>query len=356
MTTHREVQLDSGTLTIRDAQDPERHTVEADVLLQVLKGLQKTVRLLAAQEEGVHVSRVFKPGRDFRDHYTLLLGVPKPGSYDQPLSVVDRRPEVTEPLDESAAFYPLRSTLDLYESVARNDLNAAQMAVPNERIRRLALESVREAIPENRWSLELEAGGISALVDAQSRETVDRWLALPMPQDDVRLIAQVVGFDFPKKRVKLTYPPTGHILEAGYEVEVEEELFRERRDMVQVTGVALLDDEANPTELLEVTAISPIDLGPITISTVDCEDLHLVARAPIVLTPALSEGDSQFLVVVDPAIGLDAYARSRDELLPAIQEDLAFVWECYALENPERLTSDAQMLRERLLAAFEVAE
>jgi hypothetical protein len=355
LAAQREVQLDSGEIRLKDSLDETRHAVSADILLGVIKGLQKAVRLLAAQEEGVHVAKRFKPSADLSDHYTLLLGVPGKGSYCQPLEVVDRRPLVTEAMDAGADFFPLQATLGLINAIAHDDLQAAQLAVPDERIRRMAFEAVELIIPRDTWGLELTAGGMAAYVDARSRETVQKWLAMPFPEESVHIVAKVIGFEFEKKRVKLQHPPSGRIFDAPYEINVEESLLRERREMVQISGLAMLDDEAMPTELIEVTAINFIDLSPLTIHRVDVDDVHLVPRTPLSITPTLSEPDFQLFEARSQRIGIDAYSRTRADLLPAVLEEIAFVWECYALEDPANLTSDAQLLRERLLAAFEVA-
>ncbi|MDA3936259.1 MAG: hypothetical protein PF636_05250, partial [Actinomycetota bacterium] len=91
--------VDAGEITIRDSTDETRHDIDADVLTRIVQGLQKAVRLLAAQEEGIHVARRFKPSKDLREHYKLRLGVPEKGSYSQPLQVIDRRPGTNESLD-----------------------------------------------------------------------------------------------------------------------------------------------------------------------------------------------------------------------------------------------------------------
>ncbi len=269
--------------------------------------------------------------------------------------MIDRRPGTNESLDAVESFYPLRNTLTLLEAVSRDDLSAAQMAIPNERIRHCALEAVKDIVPVGHLSLEFSTSGMSAYVDQKSHETVLRWLDMPLPEERVDIICELVGADFAGEKVKLRHPTTGRLLEAEYDIEVEEELLRDRRDMVQVSGIAMLDDESNPTELLEVTAINHVDLTPITIERVDIDDVHLVLRQPIVLRPVLSDGDFQLFEVKHPDLGIDAYARTREGLMPAILDEIAFLWQCYALDDPEKLTSDAQTLRRSLLAAFEVA-
>jgi len=239
------------------------------------------------------------------------------------------------------------------DAISRRDLAAVELAVPQYRIRRTLLETAADFMPVGDWTLEINAGDLCAKVDAMSRATTLEWLSLESPAVDVDVIGELIAIKFESKTITIKFPPTGKHLEADYSLDLEETLFQERRGMVQVSGTAILDDEAQPTELLEVTAIRLVDLGPIEVSAVRHGGIRLVAKTPFVVVPTLSKDDGQLFEGAYDAFGIDAYASTREKLLLAIQEDLAFVWECYALEQPDKLSADAKALRQRLLDSFE---
>lgn len=342
--------LDEGTVTIRDAQDGNQ--VSADTLATVVTGLQRAVLLLAAQEHGLHVSKRFRPSRDLREHYTLRLGVPTEGSYAQPVEVADVRDAAT--LEDSQGFLPLQAATYVLQTIAQQDLAALEEAVPHFRMRKLLLGIASGFLPSGDWTLKLSSGQLCAEVDAMSRATTLEWLALDNPNVDVDVIGELIAIKFESKTITIKYPPTGKHLEATYDLELEETLFSERRGMVQVSGTATLDDEASPIELTEVNAIRPVDLSPIAVTSVDRGDLHLRAREPLYITPTLSSDDSQLFEATYDHLGIDAFASTREKLVAAIQDEIAFLWECYANEDPSRLASDAQVLRQHLTSAFEV--
>lgn len=343
--------LDTGQLRLWDAENPTAHFVSATRLAHLVEGLQRTVRLLAAQEEGLTVGRRFNPPAEFKQHFTVMLGVPEEGSYSQPVLVVDSRAEYTL---EEEPFFPLRSATKVLAAIAERDFDTIQQALPNPRIRREVFSTVKEYVPRDKWSLRVTSGSSEVELAASDIGTIEEWLALADTVDEIDVIGELIELKFDKRIITLKYPPTGRHLEASYEIDFEEALFAERRGLVQVTAIAILDDEATPIELQDVTAIRMVDLSPFQVNEVRYGDVHLVANPAVMLTPTLSD-DFQLFEAQDPSLGLDAYATTREKLADAVQEELAFNWECYALEDPVNLSRDARDLRERLRGRFGVA-
>lgn len=342
--------LDTGQLRLWDADDPTAHFVSATRLTHLIEGLQRTVRLMAAQEQGLTIGKRFNPPTEFKQHFTVMLGVPEAGSYSQSVLVVDSRLEYTL---EEEPFFPLQSATRVLAAIASQDYDDVQQALPNPRIRREVLATVKEYVPRDKWSLRVTADNREVDLVASDIGTLEKWLALADTVSEVDVIGELIALKFEQRTITLKYPPTGRHLEASYEIELEEALFAERRGHVQVTGTAILDDEATPIELQDVTAIRMVDLSSFEVTSVHHGDVHLSATPAIVLTPTLSE-DLQLFEAQDLTLGLDAYATTRVKLIAAVQEELAFNWGCYALEDPENLSRDALELRDRLRQRFGV--
>lgn len=343
--------LDTGHVRLWDADDPTAHFVSATRLARLVDGLQRTIRLLAAQEEGLSVGKRFNPSVEFKQHFTVLLGVPEKGSYSQPVLVVDTRHEYTL---EEVPYFPLQTATTVLSAIARKDFDCIQQALPNPRIRREVLETVKEYVPRDKWSLRLASDAQEVDLAAADVSTIEEWLALADIVREIDVIGELIELKFDKRIVTLRYPPTGRHLEASYQIELEEALFAERLGLVQVTGTAILDDEAVPIGLQDVTTIRAVDLSPFEVRLVRYGKVTLTASPAILLTPTLSN-DLQLFEAQDDSLGLDAFASTREKLLEAVQEELAFNWDCYALEDPSNLARDARELRERLRQRFEVA-
>lgn len=96
------------------------------------------------------------------------------------------------------------------------------------------------------------------------------------------------------------------------------------------------------------------DVRPFVIDRVRCGERTLQARTALVIAPILDD-DGHYICLNYEALGIDVYARTRESLAEELSEQLAMLWEEYALESDERLEPSARSLKSALLAAFEVA-
>jgi hypothetical protein len=63
----------------------------------------------------------------------------------------------------------------------------------------------------------------------------------------------------------------------------------------------------------------------------------------------MDEESGQFYILKHPELGIDVFARTREELSDELAEQLLFQWDTYAQESPDRLSRGARQLREALL-------
>ncbi|MDP2181351.1 MAG: hypothetical protein Q8K99_02120, partial [Actinomycetota bacterium] len=137
--------------------------------------------------------------------------------------------------------------------------------------------------------------------------------------------------------------------------DVIDDLVENHYEPVQVTGVFTLDENDHPVKLTDVSAVETVDLSPLTIDAVVLEGQLLVPSPPLVLTPALDPETKQVLLASDEGLGLSAAAPTRDQLYEELVDEIAFVWEAYALEDDEILSPAAAELKKRLLERFQVS-
>ncbi len=64
----------------------------------------------------------------------------------------------------------------------------------------------------------------------------------------------------------------------------------------------------------------------------------LILHLPLTLTPHLDQESGQLYVATDKRLGVHVFAQTREQLAEELVEQLLFLWEAYALEDPARLT------------------
>ncbi len=184
----------------------------------------------------------------------------------------------------------------------------------------------------------------------------DDWLTQDTPEDAVMTVTgELIRIDFDKRIVVLRYPPTHQEIECIYLEELEDSMIENRRQKIQVTGQFTLDADGHPIKLTDVTRIEPVDLSPIMIREIPWHNKKLHLKMPLLLTPQMDDDTEQLYVVEKPEIGLHVFSYTREDLIHEINEQLAMLWEEYAVTTDE-LATDARTLQAKLLATLEEVE
>jgi len=321
--------------------------VPTSVLIRVLQGLQEAAYVLGAASEGNSVGGRFRPSAELRQRYQLRCGIPVGGSYTLPFSVGGHyaQPPLGG-LDMSGQLYML------LDGVSTGSNGTLAELVPDSRMRNLMLRKLETALPRvgERWTLGYSVQGSSEIVlDAHSTRTISRLVQANDGADAVMTVTgELIGIDFSRYQVTLRHPATGRELECIYRQDIEDTLIETRRDYIQVTGLCTVDEEGDPIRLTDVTRIEPVDLSPMTFESVTCNNRTLQLALPLTLVPTLDEDTKQLYVVADAALGLHAYAYTREDLADEVAEQLVYLWQEYGLEDPEALSGEARDLRQAL--------
>ncbi len=174
---------------------------------------------------------------------------------------------------------------------------------------------------------------------------------MPVEQREAARVVtgELTHINFKEHKLTIIYPPTSKELECIYGEALEDLLYERRRDLIQVTGQVLLDEQGSPKKIIDVTDISDVDLSPLEISVVRHKTLHLQIVPPISAEPSLDES-RQLLCFEYPPLDLLAFAPTREGLLAEIQEHLAMLWQEYALASDDGLDGLARNCKPLLLA------
>lgn len=335
-----------------DGHDQEVHSAPAAVLVRLLQNAQLAFDLIGAHVEGREIKRRARFSAATSQRFQLICEIPQTGSYALPVTV--GQADGLFDLDPVKRAYEVFRSL--VQAVSVHDDAGVAAALPNERIRRRVLESIKAMAPqaEANWKLALhdEADAVFANFDAAIPAFVDSILTTEEQREAGRVITgELKSIDFTERKLTLIYPSTNKELACIYDEDIEDMLYARRRDLIQVTGRVLLDDQGTPKQIIDVTDIRDLDLSPLVLDTIHFGGLHIQASPPLSVEPELDD-TQQLLCVVQDDLGIDVFAPTRAALLAELNEQLAMLWREYALAPDAELDDKAKMLKQALRARF----
>jgi hypothetical protein len=89
-------------------------------------------------------------------------------------------------------------------------------------------------------------------------------------------------------------------------------------------------------------------MSPFEVTEFEAAGSRLRFRSPLVLTPDLDPDTQQWLILRDDKVGIDVFAKTRDELEADLYSQLSLLWLEYGVEAEQQLSPTAQVLRRNL--------
>lgn len=324
--------------------------VPAAVLAQILTSAQRSFELIGVHVEGRTIQQRARISATTRSRFQLVCRLPVPGCYAVPIELGG---------NDLLAEH-ITAAMDVFKKIIGGITNRDSVvigkAMPDVGLRHRLLEAIRGMTPraDAKWSLKLwDAGSIEfGELNTDSDATIR---AAIVPADEQAESQVVTGYltniNFTNRIVTIFYPPTKREMECVYDDAVEDLLIENRRDLIQVTGLMVLDDTGVPKKITNVNDISELDLSPLVIDTVKVGKSVLKAKRNITLEPATDE-TKQLICVMNAELGIDAFARTRDALVSELNEQIGMLWQEYALVADDALDGVAIKMKQALLAAF----
>ncbi len=332
--------------------ETQNHTVSVEVLVRLLNGMQQLTWILAAVEEQQPFRHRFKPSAEFRSRYRLRCGTPEPGSYNLPLELINE--EKQGQLFSPASILPkMHSFLD---AVGKEDVQNVKQILPESQFRDRALRVVQNFAPKRGelWSANFQIKDSTEVsLNDHLTHNIDRWLLSGL-EDRITMTVtgELVRINFDEHKLFIRHPATNRQLECSYRPETEVELLESRRDLIQVTGEFILDNEGNPLRFTDVTHVEAVDLSPLVFETLEFEGRILSASSPLKFIPRLDDETQQLYIVENRDLDLHVCGYTRDQLIDELTEQIFLTWDAYAKETPDRLTEKARELQKNLQDRF----
>ena len=332
----------------------DAHTLPASVLVKILENAQRAFELIGLQVEGKTVKSRARLAKSSAEKFQLICQLPVHGCYAMPVVVGAVSNDLFAPEQAATATKIFK---DLMIGIQRRDRDEMANVLPDGSIRKRVLESIKGMLPQfgSGWQLDLhDSTGVSvASLGDWSASFIDE---LTVPPDEFAATQTVTGelrnIDFAARRLTILYPVTGREMDCFYPEELEDLLFKNRRDLLQVTGMMILDDSGIPKAIDDVTDIREVDLSPFSFSRLARETLVLTAKQPLKFVPVLDES-RQYICLRDENLGIDVFAETRQKVAVELDEQIAMLWSEFALAGDDSLDQMAQRLKQRLLLTFD---
>lgn len=335
--------------------NPQSHAVPASVLVHILENAQRALELIGVQIEGREIRERARVSAATAQRFQLLCHVPVVGSYAMPVTVGSGADLISFQMAEQAT----NVFKNVMTYVSSRDAVGLSETIPDRRIRRRVLESVKGMAPRSDagWTLDIQdnSDAVFAHFDLETIPFVEETLVPAAQREAARVVTgELNSIDFAARKVSIFYPPTSKMLECLYEEAVEDLLYEKRRDYIQVTGRVVLDDQGEPKQIIDVTDIRDLDTSPLTVTGIKKGQFSLTAKLPLTLDVEMDE-TKQLLISEHPALGICVFAPTREGLLLELQDQLEMLWVEYALAPDEILDEPAKQMKQAILAQFEVA-
>lgn len=321
--------------------------------MQTLDGAQRAIWLLAfAKEQKDIKSRVRIPA-DIEQRYQLRCQVPQPGSYLLPMFLDSAQPNL-------ASWDQREAVLNDFESFASalhsQDRDSIATLLPDSGLRKRVVDAFLRIAPKpgSGWLLDLARNGTKLRLDDRWQRSVRKMFASANPEPDRETInGELMEIDFANRLITITPIGSNRRLQVTYPDSMEDLLFENRREIIQITGRVSRDENGDIKTLFDPESIGPLDLTPLELREVEFQGLRLRFRQTMLLQPKLVEDNPQFLAIEDAELGLDVFAGTIEELVEELSEDLTVLWLNYAKAADSDLTPQALEMKHRLLAALE---
>jgi hypothetical protein len=320
--------------------------------------------LMAATSSQQVVRNRFRPTEQLREQALILCEVPTSGSFALPITLACG--QIWLPFRPGKPIGLLQALHMLLEAIATDIRDLVAELVPDSAIRVRTYRELQRLLPQpgEPWAIGFSSfERPETILDERATHRVEEWIATDAaPEDTVMTVTgELVRVFFEEKRITIRYKPTNRTIDCYLQENVVDAILEDRRAKlrttgtfkIQVTGQFILDRNGHPTKLTNVYRVHPVDTSPMIFERIHYRSRRFEIHPPLKLEPALDDESGQLYVAADEELGIHAYAHTREQLAEEIAEQIAFNWDEYAKEAPEKLAKGALRIREIMLARVE---
>lgn len=334
-----------------EGEGARSHAVPGSALAQALESLQRAIHVLAIAYEGRSIKERLRVSHALERKYAITIGVPERGGYDIPYTIGNGAKALFDPQDLAIVTQQHRDSL---AAVQANNIQALKRIIPAAQIRRDVIVALKKMLPPKR------SGLVLSIEDDRREKLLDGYTALarlaPLLIEPVtpRVHPRVVtgrldGLDFQSRSLTLQLP-TGRRLSCTYNDDYEPILLDNPREWIQVRGEAVLNEDDDLRELINISEIIEVDEDPILIDSIMVDGATYTVVRPLEFQVEFAPDEGLYTATGD--FHILVFGETRSELETAICEALVFLWQEYVTCDTNILTADALALRAQITSTF----
>ncbi len=329
------------------------HSVPVDMLVQVLRNTQRAFELIGFEIEGREIKERARLPAETMRKFELACEIPIDGSYAVPMTVGNTSVDLYAPDQIGRAWNKFKT---LVVAVSSRNTPGIRETLPDSRLREKVLEYIRGMAPSpgTDWKLGLydsKKQKFATFDDEVPTFINELTISKQQREESQTITGELQSIYFRERKLEIIYPPKDRLLDCYYDESIEDLLYENRRQMIQVTGRVIVDDLGMPKKIVDVTNIQDLDMNDFEVKRVKSEGIFLSAKNKIIIKPFLDES-KQLICLDDEEIGICVYAETREKLLEELNAQIIMLWREYVLAPETDLSADAIILRHALLATF----
>lgn len=321
----------------------DRHYIAASQLAASIDALRRTVELTALETQGTEWRERDRLPGELQRQFGLYVAAPTAGSFG--IEAVLGGPPTLLGADDAIDDLAQRFKQG-WEALARADWLALHHLFPDRIRLHRWIDAARRVAPRVSGDLRLSlAIGDTRLDLTQITRQVAQFHAQQAARrQQSRINGYLAKIDFLNHGFKLRLPEHQRLISGSYTPEAEEFLLANPRELIQVTGLIVIDETGAAVEISDATDFDLVDASPIVIETIEWPTGQLKARQPIQIPVALDDTEQVLEVAFEP-LGMDLGAQQREALEAMVQEDLEVLWRNLAQAPDSDLTRRARAIK-----------
>jgi hypothetical protein len=186
----------------------------------------------------------------------------------------------------------------------------------------------------------------------ETRQTVRRMLqqeTVPVTAEEATLVGELVKIHVGVGPEKITVRQRGVEVDCFYPDWLRDEVANlVAGSIVEVTGLATLDNQENVVRLDTVFDVETVSMEPLRLTRFEHAGVRYNLRRPIPVAVEYADG---LWVYHHEALNLWGYGERREDALRDLHENFAYLWKEFAEEDDEILDEKAKALKRALIGA-----
>jgi hypothetical protein len=331
------------------------HTLPAAALVQSLDRFQRVVHLIAMAEEGREVQQRARVTQEIERRFPIICSVPEEGGYALPITIGGPTDKL---FDEQECENIANNTRAAISAINAGDAKELGRIIPDLFYRRNILKALDAMQPARHSCLiinieDFEANKIldGAIAPERIKHLLTPQISDTSTSDFGYITGTLIEMKFNERRLSLKLLESNRSLTATYGEDFEPVLLCNPRELIQVHGNIVWNDDGSPQSISDVDEVLEIDESSIDIRLVELDGIALKPKAPL-STEISFDKDTSLYQAIGP-FDIIISSETRPILEEQLYAELSMLWLEYAKAEPSTLTKDAQELRKELLDSFE---